>query len=121
MSNYHNCLLVVYFPILNPPISFQFDRDLQSRWNGAMAAGQFRYDLDHLKTKVIPGPHGYVALVSTAYSSLFPPLLAGFPAVHVSSSVVKRETSQRPSTSTVYARAQSAFQWYQVQLQQDKR
>jgi len=29
-----------------------------------MDAGQFRYNLNKLDTKVIPGPHGYVGLVS---------------------------------------------------------
>jgi len=37
---------------------------LISKWEKAMQKGLFNYDLGHIKSKHIEGPHKYVALVS---------------------------------------------------------
>ncbi|EDV29845.1 uncharacterized protein TRIADDRAFT_52681 [Trichoplax adhaerens] len=39
----------------------KFDIQLRNAWDKAMNLGYFRYTLDELQTKVLPGPAGYVA------------------------------------------------------------
>ncbi|PVD26233.1 hypothetical protein C0Q70_13903 [Pomacea canaliculata] len=39
----------------------QFDEELRKRWEAAMKNGVFRYDIDHITTRIIPGPKHYVA------------------------------------------------------------
>ncbi|KAK7504796.1 hypothetical protein BaRGS_00003824 [Batillaria attramentaria] len=39
----------------------KFDLELRKRWDKAMKGGAFRYDIDHITTRIIPGPKHYVA------------------------------------------------------------
>ncbi|CAG5118708.1 unnamed protein product, partial [Candidula unifasciata] len=55
-----------------PPRSHQqrpqlskFDRELCKRWDEAMAAGVFRYRIDHILTRTIPGRRQYLAQLNT--------------------------------------------------------
>ncbi len=34
---------------------FQFDKGVRAQWDRAMADGYFRYNLDHMKTRVVAG------------------------------------------------------------------
>ncbi|BFZ12234.1 hypothetical protein BsWGS_15273 [Bradybaena similaris] len=43
----------------------KFDKELQTRWNKAMAAGVFRYGIDHIVTRIIPGSKQYVGQLNT--------------------------------------------------------
>ena len=43
--------------------SFQFDQAVHERWDTAMANGVFRYNIDHIITRIIPGSKKYVAQV----------------------------------------------------------
>ncbi|CAG5132833.1 unnamed protein product, partial [Candidula unifasciata] len=42
-----------------------FDIELQRRWNKAMESGVFRYGIDHIVTKIIPGSKQYVGQLNT--------------------------------------------------------
>ncbi|XP_035827145.1 GDP-D-glucose phosphorylase 1 isoform X1 [Aplysia californica] len=42
-----------------------FDKELHKRWDAAMAAGAFRYGIDHILTRIIPGSKGYVGQLNT--------------------------------------------------------
>lgn len=42
----------------------QFDTRLRQKWDQAMKEGHFRYQLDKVETKIIPGQKKYVAQVS---------------------------------------------------------
>ena len=44
-------------------LQFQFDKELHKRWDAAMDAGAFRYGIDHILTRIIPGPKAYVGQV----------------------------------------------------------
>lgn len=48
-----------------PSQTSQFDGELHKRWDAAMAAGAFRYNIDHILTRIIPGPKGYVGQLNT--------------------------------------------------------
>ena len=41
----------------------QFDRELQTKWDAAMAAGRFKYQIDELKSRVVPGKQNYLLQV----------------------------------------------------------
>ena len=41
----------------------QFDTFLWSRWTTAMADGHFKYTLDDMKTRIVPGQRAYVLQV----------------------------------------------------------
>ncbi|KAH9509364.1 GDP-D-glucose phosphorylase 1 [Bulinus truncatus] len=43
----------------------KFDLELRRRWDKAMDAGVFRYNIDHIVTRIIPGPKHYVAQLNT--------------------------------------------------------
>ncbi|XP_067681230.1 GDP-D-glucose phosphorylase 1-like [Haliotis asinina] len=43
----------------------KFDRELTGRWDKCMENGVFRYDMQHLDTRVIPGDKGYVAQLNS--------------------------------------------------------
>ncbi len=47
----------------NPVVSVQFDSKLLETWNQAMKDGHFRYNLESLNTRVIPGAHNFVTQV----------------------------------------------------------
>ena len=42
----------------------QFDRLLLGRWEEAMRDGVFRYDLQEVASRTVPGQYGFVALVN---------------------------------------------------------
>lgn len=41
----------------------QFDKDLMTKWNAAMIAGHFSYDLSQLKSRFVSGKTGYLLQV----------------------------------------------------------
>lgn len=43
----------------------KFDKAVHERWDRAMANGVFRYTIDHIATRVIPGSKKYVAQLNT--------------------------------------------------------
>ncbi|XP_033941082.1 GDP-D-glucose phosphorylase 1 isoform X1 [Pseudochaenichthys georgianus] len=43
------------------PEPSNFDLTIQAGWSDRMNRGLFRYHLDDLQTRIMPGPHGYVA------------------------------------------------------------
>ncbi|XP_040019679.1 GDP-D-glucose phosphorylase 1 [Gasterosteus aculeatus] len=43
------------------PSATEFDRTIRAGWTDRMKAGLFRYHLGDLQTRILPGPHGYVA------------------------------------------------------------
>lgn len=45
--------------LASPPV--KFDRIIQAGWRDRMERGLFRYHLGDLQTRILPGPHGYVA------------------------------------------------------------
>lgn len=48
------------YPTVAPP-STKFDTAIRSGWKDRMDKGLFRYHLGDLETRILPGPHGYVA------------------------------------------------------------
>ncbi|GFO27473.1 GDP-d-glucose phosphorylase 1-like [Plakobranchus ocellatus] len=49
----------------SPPQISKFDKAVYKRWDHAMANGVFRYNIDHIITRIIPGPKQYVAQLNT--------------------------------------------------------
>ncbi|CAL1529423.1 unnamed protein product [Lymnaea stagnalis] len=43
----------------------KFDLELHKRWDHAMATGVFRYNIDHIVTRILPGPKHYVGQLNT--------------------------------------------------------
>ncbi|XP_071079261.1 GDP-D-glucose phosphorylase 1-like [Haliotis cracherodii] len=43
----------------------KFDKELTSRWDECMEKGVFRYDMQHLDTRVVPGPKAYIAQLNS--------------------------------------------------------
>ena len=41
----------------------QFDRELMKGWDSAMDNGHFRYKIDQMKTRIVPGQYKYVLQV----------------------------------------------------------
>ncbi|KAL8622892.1 hypothetical protein ACOMHN_027013 [Nucella lapillus] len=47
----------------------KFDLELRRKWDTAMKSGAFRYDIDHITTRIIPGPKHYVAQLNLLRAS----------------------------------------------------
>ena len=52
------CAIMIYLSVS------QFDRLLLGRWEEAMRDGVFRYDLQEVASRTVPGQYGFVALVN---------------------------------------------------------
>ncbi|XP_072032544.1 GDP-D-glucose phosphorylase 1-like [Amphiura filiformis] len=53
----------------NPSTKSKFDSVLMGRWDNAVTNGCFRYTLDDLQTKLIPGPMKYIAQLNLKRAS----------------------------------------------------
>ncbi|KAF7224714.1 GDP-D-glucose phosphorylase 1 [Nothobranchius furzeri] len=49
------------YPVMAPPPPTSFDVIIREGWADRMDRGLFRYCLGDLETRILPGPHGYVA------------------------------------------------------------
>ena len=56
-----NAELIANCILMNFPL--QFDKELLKRWNYAMESGCFKYNLDSVERRIIPGKFGFVAQV----------------------------------------------------------
>ena len=48
----------------------QFDDEIFKRWDNAMELGCFKYNLDFVKRRIIPGKYNFVAQVTSSLSLL---------------------------------------------------
>jgi hypothetical protein len=53
----------LFYITLKNDFSTQFDKELFKRWDNAMESGCFKYNLDSVERRIIPGKYNFVAQV----------------------------------------------------------
>ena len=74
LSHLSSATLVIHVPAPQSSIhDSELDKTIKYRWNKAVEVGLFRYRLDHLQNRVLPGKYGFVVQVNfelSVYKSL---------------------------------------------------